>query len=75
MEEEANGRWMDLETKAVSLIYHSFPLRNRLIDERMDGCTDEGMKDALKHLKTQWEGSTDAWKEQRQTGKSQELEK
>lgn len=41
--------WMDLEIKAASLIYHSLPLRNRLNDGWMDGCTDEGMEDALKH--------------------------
>lgn len=26
------GEWIDLEITAVSLIYHSLPLRNRLID-------------------------------------------
>lgn len=39
-----------LEIMAVLLIYHSLPLRNRL----NDGCTDVGMEDALKHLKTEW---------------------
>ncbi len=65
--------WMHLEIKAVSLIYHSLPLRNRLNDVWMDGCTDEGMEDALKHLKGRRKYG--CMEGQRQTGRLQELEK
>lgn len=60
--------WMDLEIKAVSLIYQPLPLRNRLNDGWMDGCTDEVMKDTLKHLKQN--GRYRCMEGQRLTGKS-----
>lgn len=44
--------WKDFEVKAVSLIYHSLPFRNRLNDGCMDGCTDEGIDDTFKYLQT-----------------------
>lgn len=55
--------WMDLKIKAVSLIYHSLPLRNRLNDEWMDGCIEWRNGGHIKASKNRIEGSTDAWKD------------